>query len=121
VVLRKININMAAKRRKKHKNKISGLVISMCYNEQKSKFSLFTNPSILEKDRSGEVEKVGGYEIRISECGIRKEKRGKAIRFRSSECGILQDVGKMCWQWDSELGIRPPASSSCRLYPLSEL
>ena len=27
---------MAAKRRKRHKNKISGLVISMCYNEQKS-------------------------------------------------------------------------------------
>jgi hypothetical protein len=26
---------MAAKMRKKHKNKISGLVISMCYNEQK--------------------------------------------------------------------------------------
>jgi hypothetical protein len=32
------NIDMAAKRRKKHKNKISGFVISMCYNEQKSKF-----------------------------------------------------------------------------------
>jgi len=28
--------DMAAKRRKKHKTKISGLVISMCYNEQKS-------------------------------------------------------------------------------------
>ena len=27
---------MAAKRRKKHKNKISGLVISMCYNVKKS-------------------------------------------------------------------------------------
>jgi len=26
---------MAAKRHKKHKNKISGLVISICYNEQK--------------------------------------------------------------------------------------
>jgi len=38
---------MAAKKRKKHKNKISGLAISMCYNEQKLKFSLFTNPSIL--------------------------------------------------------------------------
>jgi len=37
--------DMAAKRRKKHKNKISGLVISMCYNEQKAKFSLFTRPS----------------------------------------------------------------------------
>jgi len=33
-----INIDMAAKRHKKHKNKILGLVISMCYNEQKSKF-----------------------------------------------------------------------------------
>jgi len=32
------NFDMAAKRRKKHKNKISELVISMCYNEQKSKF-----------------------------------------------------------------------------------
>ena len=31
-------VDMAAKRRKKHKNKISGLVISMGYNEQKSKF-----------------------------------------------------------------------------------
>ena len=30
VGLRKINIDMAAKKRKKHKNKISGLVISMC-------------------------------------------------------------------------------------------
>jgi hypothetical protein len=29
---------MAAKRHKKHKNKISGFVISMGYNEQKSKF-----------------------------------------------------------------------------------
>jgi hypothetical protein len=29
---------MAAKRHKKHKNKISGLVISMAYNEQKLKF-----------------------------------------------------------------------------------
>jgi hypothetical protein len=33
-----IKYDMAAKRRKKHKNKISGLVISMCYDEQKSKF-----------------------------------------------------------------------------------
>jgi len=29
-------IDIAAKRRKKHKNKISGVVISMCYNEQES-------------------------------------------------------------------------------------
>jgi hypothetical protein len=40
-----IKIDMAAKRRKKHKIKISGLAISMCYNEQKSKFRLFMNPS----------------------------------------------------------------------------
>jgi hypothetical protein len=33
-----INIDMAAKRHKKHKNKISGLVNSACYNEQKSTF-----------------------------------------------------------------------------------
>jgi hypothetical protein len=33
-----LNFDMAAKRRKKHKNKISGLVISICYDEQKSKF-----------------------------------------------------------------------------------
>ena len=38
---------MAAKRRKKHKNKIFEIVISMCYNEQKSKFRLFMNPSKL--------------------------------------------------------------------------
>jgi hypothetical protein len=38
---------MATKRRKKHKNKILRLLISMCYHEQKSKFSLFTNPSTL--------------------------------------------------------------------------
>jgi len=31
------DIVIAAKRRKKHINEISGLVISMCYNEQKSK------------------------------------------------------------------------------------
>jgi len=31
-------VDMAAKRHKKHKNKISWIVISMCYNEQKSKF-----------------------------------------------------------------------------------
>jgi hypothetical protein len=30
--------DMAAKRHKIHKNKISGLVKSMCYNEQKLKF-----------------------------------------------------------------------------------
>jgi hypothetical protein len=43
------NVDMAAKRRKKHKNKISGLVNSMCYNEQKSKFRLFTNPSSIDQ------------------------------------------------------------------------
>jgi hypothetical protein len=30
-----VSVDMAAKRRKKRKTKISGLVISMCYNEQK--------------------------------------------------------------------------------------
>jgi hypothetical protein len=41
------DFDIAAKRRKKHKNQISGLVNSMCYNEQKSIFRLFTDPSIL--------------------------------------------------------------------------
>jgi hypothetical protein len=36
--VQKLNVDMAAKRRKKHKNKISELVISMCYNEKKLKF-----------------------------------------------------------------------------------
>jgi hypothetical protein len=53
-------------------------------------------------------ERIKAVRIRIAECGlrpigayayapagIRKEKRGKAIRFRSSGCGIMQDVGKM--------------------------
>jgi hypothetical protein len=39
---------MAAKRHKKHKNKIAGIVNSTCYNEQISKFRLFTNPLVLE-------------------------------------------------------------------------
>jgi len=38
LIFRKSNFDMAAKRHKKHKNKISGFVISMGYNEQKSKF-----------------------------------------------------------------------------------
>jgi len=37
-VSRGSKIDIAAKRRKKLKNKISGLVISVFYNEQKSKF-----------------------------------------------------------------------------------
>jgi len=41
------NSDIAAKRREKHKNPISELVNSMCYNEQKLKFRLFTNPTIL--------------------------------------------------------------------------
>jgi len=41
------NFDLAAKRRKKHKNKFSGLVNSLRYNEQKLKFRRFTNPSIL--------------------------------------------------------------------------
>jgi hypothetical protein len=36
---------MATKRHKKHKNKISELVISMGYNEYKSNFRLFTSSS----------------------------------------------------------------------------
>ena len=36
-----ITIDMAAKRRKKHKNKFSRLVISMCYNKQKIKILTF--------------------------------------------------------------------------------
>ena len=42
--------DLAAKRHKKLKNKISVLVISMGYNEQKSKFGLFTSSSNLEVD-----------------------------------------------------------------------
>ena len=38
---------MAAKRRKMHKNKISGLIVTVCYNEQNSKFRLFTNPLLI--------------------------------------------------------------------------
>jgi len=47
--LSKFNKDIAAKRRKKPKNQISGLVNSMRYNEQKSKFRLFTNPSTKDK------------------------------------------------------------------------
>ena len=38
---------MAAKRRKKHKNKIARLVISICYNGQNSKFWLFSESIII--------------------------------------------------------------------------
>ena len=38
--------DIAAKRRKKHKNKISGLVISMCYNSQK--FNKILNSDLVE-------------------------------------------------------------------------
>ena len=41
------NLDIAAKRHKKHKNQISWLINSICYNEQESKFRLFTNPSTL--------------------------------------------------------------------------
>jgi hypothetical protein len=44
--LSKFNKDIAAKRRKNPKTQISGLVNSMSYNEQKSKFRLFANPSI---------------------------------------------------------------------------
>ena len=39
------NVDMAAKRRKKHKNKISGLVISMGYEAEIWEFWLFTRLS----------------------------------------------------------------------------
>ena len=42
---------MAAKRHKNRKNKITGLVNSMCYNEQKSKFRIFTHPSSFHSRR----------------------------------------------------------------------
>ena len=42
---------MAAKRHKNHKNKITGQINSMCYNEQKSRFRLFTNPSSLVEEK----------------------------------------------------------------------
>jgi hypothetical protein len=75
---------MAAKRRKKHKNKISGFVISMCYNEQKSKFWLFTNSSTFNtlkrfflKSKFNPIEKDRQYienkDIEIIKCrGISK-------------------------------------------------
>jgi hypothetical protein len=43
--------DIAAKRRKSHKNQIAGLVNSMCYNVQKSKIRLITNPSFLEPEQ----------------------------------------------------------------------
>jgi len=43
--------DIAAKRRKKHKNQISRLVNSMFYNVQKSKIRLITNPSFLEPEQ----------------------------------------------------------------------
>jgi len=48
---------MAVKRRKKHRDKLSGLVISMCYNEQNSKFWLFMNP-LFEDGENLYFEKV---------------------------------------------------------------
>jgi hypothetical protein len=44
-ILSVLKLDIAAKRHKKHKNKISGFVNSKCYNEQKSKSRLFTKPS----------------------------------------------------------------------------
>ena len=43
-----INLDMAAKRRKKHKNKISGRVNSMCYYEQKIEIMTFYESIKLE-------------------------------------------------------------------------
>ena len=53
---------MAAKRRKKHKNKISERVNSVCYIEQKSEFGMRNS-----EERSGNAE-LG---IRNWECGMR--------------------------------------------------
>jgi hypothetical protein len=39
----RVKFDIAAKRHKMHKSQISGLVNSMCYNEQKLKFRLFTS------------------------------------------------------------------------------
>jgi hypothetical protein len=38
VIMFRFKFDMAAKRRKKHKNKISGLVISMCYETEIREF-----------------------------------------------------------------------------------
>jgi hypothetical protein len=43
------NFDIAARKHKKHKIKISGLVISISYNEELSNFRLFTSPSIFKK------------------------------------------------------------------------
>jgi len=48
----KFKVDMAAKRHKKHKNKISGLVISICYNEQKIEILTFYE-SIKVNDKVG--------------------------------------------------------------------
>jgi len=37
----KVNFDIAAKRHRTHKNQISGLVNSVCYNEQTSRFRIF--------------------------------------------------------------------------------
>jgi hypothetical protein len=52
---------MAAKRRKRHKNQISGFVNSMCYNEDKSKFRHFTNPSRLIRKYRATFRKCGDF------------------------------------------------------------
>ena len=53
--------DIAAKRRKKHKNQNSRLVNSMRYNEQKSKIRLFTNPSALSSYL--DLERVGDFHM----------------------------------------------------------
>jgi len=42
-----MKVDMAAKRRKKHKKQISEHVMSMCYSEQETKFWIFLNSSRL--------------------------------------------------------------------------
>jgi hypothetical protein len=62
-------VNMAAKRRKKHKNQFSGLVNSRCYNEQKSKFRLFTNPSRFKVQASPGLRLVAYASESATGCG----------------------------------------------------
>jgi len=57
-----------------HKNKISGLVISICYNQQKSKFSLFTIPSILAGD-GYQTDKMDNTHVKFMELAIDEAKR----------------------------------------------
>ena len=52
--------------RKKHKNQILGLVSSMCYNEQKSNFKLFTNTSSI----GGRCHECGNGDFETEDRGV---------------------------------------------------